>query len=238
MTHKPYEVINSLSNWGYTNRFECLLFSLIGMFILNIFFPVDIYSGTAQAVYLPIQIAAGLNLFGEKQRLRLYGVILVSVVVLGGRLLDIFAPINITNEMGLLYIAFFGLVMIEVFRQLYNVQVVNAQIIFAAICGYLLIGYCGYFAFTVIEFNTPGAFVGLQSGKAGSNDLFYFSYITMLTVGYGDITPLSWVARNAAIVVALTGYIYSLIVIGLVVNRFGATVAKKSANSSTEESSS
>ena len=54
------------------------------------------------------------------------------------------------------------------------------------------------------------------------NDLFYFSYITILTVGYGDIVPSRWVATNATILAALAGNMYSLVVISSIVSRAGS----------------
>ena len=57
------------------------------------------------------------------------------------------------------------------------------------------------------------------------NDLFYFSYVTILTVGYGDITPHTWIAKNATVLVAFTAYIYSLVVIATIVGE--ATRSKK-----------
>ena len=65
----------------------------------------------------------------------------------------------------------------------------TAKIVYAAVCGLLLIGYCGYFLFLAIEFHHPGSFLGLGPGDNSINDLFYFSYVTILTIGYGDITP-------------------------------------------------
>ena len=50
-------------------------------------------------------------------------------------------------------------------------------------------------------------------------DLFYFSYISLMTIGYGDITPVSWAARNATVLVSLSANIYSLVVIASIVGR-------------------
>jgi len=70
------------------------------------------------------------------------------------------------------------------------------------------------FFFTIyrlIDFLAPDAFAGLpQSGKEfGSGAaLLYFSFSTLTTVGYGDITPLHPLARNLANLEAVIGQLY------------------------------
>ena len=44
--------------------------------------------------------------------------------------------------------------------------------------------------------------------------------MTILTIGYGDITPHTWVAKNATILVALIAYMYSLVIVAMIVNQF------------------
>ena len=70
-----------------------------------------------------------------------------------------------------------------------------------------------------IEFHQPGSFAGLGPGDQAVNDLFYFSYVTILTIGYGDITPKTWIAKNATVLVGFIGYLYSVVVIALIVGR-------------------
>ena len=119
----------------------------------------------------------------------------------------------------LLYICFFGSIMLEVFRQIYKAHMVTTRIVYAAVCGLLLIGYCGFYLFLAIEFAHPGSFNGLGDGENAINNLFYFSYITILTIGYGDITPNTWIAKNAAVLVGFIAYIYSIVVIATIVGR-------------------
>ncbi|MEC9930666.1 ion channel [Escherichia marmotae] len=57
------------------------------------------------------------------------------------------------------------------------------------------------------------------------NELFYYSFISILTVGYGDIVAVSWPARNATILMILMGYIYSLIFISRIVS--GLSISEK-----------
>lgn len=118
----------------------------------------------------------------------------------------------------LLYLFFFGSIMFEVFRQIAHAKMFTTKMVYAAVCGLLLIGYCGYFLFLTIEFIQPDSFRGLGPGDQAINDLFYFSYVTILTIGYGDITPKTWLAKNATVLVGFTGYLYS-IVVALIVGR-------------------
>jgi cobalt/nickel transport system permease protein len=53
-----------------------------------------------------------------------------------------------------------------------------------------------------------------------ANDLFYYSFISILTVGYGDIVAVSWTARNASIFIDLMGAIYNLVFIARIVSDF------------------
>lgn len=208
----------------YAYRFELLLASLLCVFVLNIFFPDNIYGGMAQAVYLPFQLLAAIVLFESKKSL-LWLVLLFGVLLVICRALDIFFSKNIQNELLLLYICFFGSVTLEVFRQIYHANMVTTKIVIAAICGFLLIGYCGFYIFVTLEFHEPGSFTDLGPGVQAMNDLFYFSYLTILTEGFSGVTPKTWIAKNATVLVAFTAYIYSLVVIATIVGE--ATHARK-----------
>ena len=210
--------LNSLRSQLYIHRFELLMASLLCVFVCNIFFPNDIYGGVAQSIYLPFQLLAGLVLFEFKRRV-IWLVVLFGVLLLICRALNIFFVSNFLTEMLLLYICFFGSIMLEVFRQIYRAHMVTTRIVYAAVCGLMLIGYCGFYLFLAIEFTHPGSFNGLGDGENAINNLFYFSYVTILTIGYGDITPSTWIAKNAAVLVGFIAYVYSIVVIATIVGR-------------------
>jgi voltage-gated potassium channel len=79
----------------------------------------------------------------------------------------------------------------------------------------LLIGYAWTFFYALLEEIEPGSFTALT--ETAGNDyvarimqLRYFSYISLTTVGYGDILPRSPLARTTAVLEAVTGQIISL----------------------------
>ena len=124
------------------------------------------------------------------------------------------------------YLAFFLILSAIVFRQVIFSARINTESVCAALSGFLLIGDMGFFMFSAIENYTPGAFRGLSHDELQMmNELFYYSFISILTVGYGDIVAVSWPARNATILVILTGYIYSLVFIARIVS--GLSVSDK-----------
>jgi len=64
---------------------------------------------------------------------------------------------------------------------------------------------------------TPGGYLNGVTGLPSAADHLYFSVITMATVGYGDITPASQIARAVAVVEALTGQLYLVSVVAAVI---------------------
>jgi hypothetical protein len=98
---------------------------------------------------------------------------------------------------------------------------VTSETIFAALCAYLLVGMIwSYFHFG-LEFLQPGSYQGLSasvnySGGRGTSFL-YFSFVTLTTLGYGDVTPVSSAARSFSYVEALMGQLYLAVLIARLV---------------------
>jgi hypothetical protein len=88
---------------------------------------------------------------------------------------------------------------------------VTGDTIAGAICVFLLIGIIWMLAYQGIHFFNPKAFsnvTGKSSSPANTVDLVYFSFATLTTLGYGDITPISKLARMIAVTEAMVGQIY------------------------------
>ncbi len=85
-----------------------------------------------------------------------------------------------------------------------------------AVATYLLIGMLAGKIYIVIALAVPGSFVGLDDGNP-TFDLLYFSFTTLTTVGYGDISPKYEIARSVANVEALIGQLFPAIFIARLV---------------------
>ena len=58
------------------------------------------------------------------------------------------------------------------------------------------------------------------SGAQGFHDYLYFSFVTMTTLGYGDVTPVSSFAKSTTIIIAIVGQLYLTILVAMLVGKF------------------
>jgi len=104
---------------------------------------------------------------------------------------------------------------------------VTPTIILNSINGYLLIGILGAVLLAGIEilqkyvFQLDTVAINFSGMNAkGFHDFLYFSFVTMTTLGYGDITPVSSYAKSVTLIVAITGQLYLTILIAMLVGKY------------------
>ena len=85
--------------------------------------------------------------------------------------------------------------------------------IFGAIVLYLLISMVWAFSYAVVDLFLPQSFAGRSDASPDPADWVYFSFVTLTTVGYGDITPVSRMVRSLSILEALVGQLYPAVII-------------------------
>ena len=101
-------------------------------------------------------------------------------------------------------------------KHILSIRVVTAELIYCAISTYLLIGIAWAGIYTIVEGAWPGSF----SGKSETVDLLYFSFVTLTTVGFGDVVPLSILGKRLAIFEAAMGSIYMAVIVAMIVGRY------------------
>jgi Ion channel len=111
-----------------------------------------------------------------------------------------------------------SLLTIIVATRVFASGVVTADRIMGAVALYLLLGIGWAVAYEIIALHVPGVFsVGVVEG-AGPQRWFYFSFVTLTTVGYGDITPTARVTQSLATLEALVGQLYPAIILARLVS--------------------
>jgi len=100
-------------------------------------------------------------------------------------------------------------------RQVLFTGPIDANKIIGAICIYLLAGLIWAMAYLLIAQAVPGAFNGLEQVIWYENfaDAAYFSFVTLTTLGYGDISPVAPIARFLVYMEAIAGVFYMAILV-------------------------
>jgi hypothetical protein len=102
--------------------------------------------------------------------------------------------------------------------QAFRAGPVNVHRIQGAVAAYLLLGLAWALAYETVALVAPGAFASTSPAEPERGRFIYFSFVTLSTVGYGDVTPVHPVARSLALAEALTGQLYPAILLGRLVS--------------------
>ena len=119
---------------------------------------------------------------------------------------------------------FMFLVALTILFDLFRARKVSSDTLAGAVCVYLMIAFISAYCFILIEFMLPGSFSFTQGATRMQlwvsrefYPFFYFSMVTMTTVGYGDMSPVTTTARTFATLEALTGQVYLTILVARLV---------------------
>lgn len=102
-------------------------------------------------------------------------------------------------------------------RNFIDVKEVELSVISGAVSGFILIGIIGGTLFELLHYYVEGSI--LLSPESGGYDFYYYSFISLMTVGYGDIVPLTGAAKSLTILIGLTGQLYLAIGIAIFVGK-------------------
>lgn len=118
-------------------------------------------------------------------------------------------------------ILFFGYILFVLTLGVFKAKKVTTNIIYGSVCIYLLMGLTWAFFYSFLELIHPGSFTSaLPEFDVNSNlrdgitlRLVYYSYVTLTTLGYGDITPFTPPAQLISTLEAITGQFYLAILV-------------------------
>ena len=176
-------------------------------------------------------IFAGIILISKKIKLMWFFIIIIciEVVIFGfGNYTSVTKTLSVSNYLKffiyLKFFLFYILVTFDLIKHVWHAKSILRNVIFGLLSGYISLGFIGYFIFLSVNLGHPNSFAGLNVIELGratySAGLMYYSYVTLLTIGYGDIYPITQVAQKAAIFVGLTGQFYLVILTAVTVGKY------------------
>ncbi|MGK7883586.1 MAG: ion channel [Crocosphaera sp.] len=116
------------------------------------------------------------------------------------------------------YGIFYILVILAIGSRISHEEEVNLNVVRGGVCIYLLLGVFWFFLYRILVFIDVNAFS--FPDNISKDSLFYFSFTTLTTLGYGDILPKNPFAMTLANAEALVGQIYPAVVIAKLVSLY------------------
>lgn len=220
-----------LQNEDREFRFFLLLICLFGALIIPPYFDGhEVFTLISKTVFSVVLFAAVYAVI-ELKRLWVIGAVL---------LVPTFSSIwieQISNHNRLAFyidnlttIGFFGFIGYHFLRYILSCKKVTTNVIYASMCLYLMLAFIWAAIYANIHVFYGGAFnfsneflVGATASESQSMSTFtYFSFVTLSTLGYGDITPINRVAGAWVAVEAMIGQFYIAIIMARLVSLHAA----------------
>ena len=209
-------------------RFELYLATFLLLLFGSLLFPAGIFETYMQPLLILINLMTGFVVLSVRKKTRRF----YAVLFILGLIFDLARLNQVIGEnedfqllrFGLLS-AFYTIITIEIIRQVWQAKQVNKNVIFGVMGGYVSLGLVAFFLLLGIQIGEPDAFRGLEHTTNGdqSDHLLYYAYITLMTIGYGDIVPVKPVSQKAAILIGLWGQFYLVIITAVVVGKYIST---------------
>ena len=178
-----------------------LLASIILVFFIG---PVAFDYGLLSIVNLEILFLVILifSIFLHRHDSKLFKVTVVSLII---NLINIlFFDNNQSVSQYFLKILIVSITIVELFKEIFKTKIIDSHIISSAISIYVLVGIFWYLLFMFLLMIDPDSFdIRNFNPEMLSIDMIYFSFTTLTTLGYGDITPVSYTAKMWSITEAM-----------------------------------
>jgi hypothetical protein len=210
----------------YANRYFYLLAATIIQVFISSFFP-DRETYMMNGITFTIFMLAIFNFIGHSRKTLLLFLFFAIVSIL-------LAWVPTESETGqrifvaerIIVIIFIMLIIYQIISQIVKSKEVSMNMILGVITIYVLFGLLAGECNQLIYYFDNEAFKG--NVDFGDNaDIRYYSYVTITTLGYGDIAPISQIARASAVFFSLTAQIYLAVVIALIVGKYVSYSDKK-----------
>jgi hypothetical protein len=203
--------------WTDGRGLSIFLAALVAMIIVPAIVPVGLLGRLLVDALVSLMLVSGAAAVADRRRT----VLIVSVIAAAALLMRwaswLFpaAGLAIWREISTLatLATLSGVVLALVLRP----GRITTRRIEGAIAVYLLLGFTWAQMYELVSLWHPGAFAGVVEGR-DSNPWTYYSFVTLTTMGYGDIMPIHPLARALAVLEALTGQLYLAILLARLVS--------------------
>jgi drug/metabolite transporter (DMT)-like permease len=201
-------------------RFGIVLLLLLATFIFLASGPSGDWVAVVAVVLQGATLLAAFSAAGVRRGLRHLTVAVVLIALVSASTAIFIGGRDISGSLFLLNLLFVAGAPVVIVYSLVRRRVIDFRTVLGAVCVYILLGMMWAFAFAAIgTFDSQPFFA--QEAHATVADYLYFSFTTITTVGYGDLTAAQSLGRALAVLAALIGQLYLVTVIALLISNLG-----------------
>ena len=210
----------------YNRRFSILFFSILIVSVLHVFVQGDLGNRILSGFSVLVLLSAIYSVYQWKLEICL-AVILVLPLLYVAAFGDQAINETVITVIASVYMIFLGYTVFVILKYVLTQETVTSNSVFGSLCVYLLLGYIWSLVYLLIEFYVPGSFMSNVSplnihGSSFSdiiNNFIYFSFVTLATLGYGDIVPMTEESRMIAVFEAICGQLFLVVLVANLVGR-------------------
>jgi hypothetical protein len=215
-------------------RFFFLLISLILWFVLRPFLEGALRLTTLADLFITLILLSAVFAVIQRRGFFIFSLSFAIITVLTRWSLHLLNISSLEMVNHILSILFMGFIVGIILSYLFRGEEITSDVIMGAICGYFLLGLLWANVYALFAVLDPNSFQFSQAMGAGVQDFTYYSFVTLTTLGYGDITPVSNPARSLSLLEAVIGQLYLAILVARLIGIHIAQSHKKKAKSTPE----
>jgi voltage-gated potassium channel Kch len=215
---------SSIKHYRRQMKFLYLLCSMIFLIVVSPFLQHGVGSEILLIFMVTAVLLSAINSVSDKRTHLIVACLLAAPWFVTSVATTLFGTLYPEFYEALFGSLFFTYTTVLIFSHVLKDKKVTSDTLYGAICVYILIGLTWSFFYVLIATTSHDAFHINPANNLDNiinwHDLTYFSFVTLTTLGYGDITPVAPIARPITILEAIVGPIYLTIIIARLVGLY------------------
>jgi voltage-gated potassium channel Kch len=198
-------------------RYGFVLLLLLVAYVLAGIDAGPVLDGLLSIIWISVLLAA-LWSPGIPRRLRQLGVVATGLVLVSSISLNLVATDEASGWRLLIFAVAQAAALLAILNRILRHERVNFQTVMGGVAAYALIAFVMAAAYHGLELLSDETFL---NGVVAEGDFTYFSFVTLTTVGYGDITAASDLAKRLVVIEAFVGQVFIITLVARLVSLWG-----------------
>jgi len=213
--------MNIINRLLQNRRYWILFFSLLALIVLPAFMGTLYYANILFRITFSLVFFTSVSAVMTGKRLLLFGFVLAvaaAIIQWTSYLFKDETHLFITTS--ILYLAFYIYIIHRLFLVIIRSQKVDIDVIVISVSIYLIAGIIFAIICSALDKIYTGAYTEMAVTGPRVYEFVYYSFITMATVGYGDIVPKIPETKALAVLIGINGQLYMTIIVAILVGKY------------------